>query len=283
MMNSTAAVTSHMVEANGTAIYYEEQGHGEPLLLLHGGLVSTSAVWNGSPVAWVSHMDALAQHFRVIAPDTRGHGRTANRGGGPVLYDCLADDVVALIAALGLERPLLCGFSDGGAVATVVGIRQPGLARAIVNYAGYDTFNPDATSFSMARQLFGGSPDATRADPAAVERWLESSDELRAMFAAMKADHDNSQGAGSWETLLAESFGRWTQPSGYTFGHFGRITAPTLILAGDRDHLCSPEGAASAYRRLPAGELAILPNTGHWISAQGVQIAVDFLRRHATI
>jgi pimeloyl-ACP methyl ester carboxylesterase len=56
------------VHANDTDIYYVEAGQGEPLLLLHGGVVSTSPVWAGHPWAYVSHMDAFAQHFRVIAP-----------------------------------------------------------------------------------------------------------------------------------------------------------------------------------------------------------------------
>src|SRR5919112_1039555 len=76
----------HYVRANDTDIYYVEAGAGEPLLLLHGGLVSTSPVWDGSPVAWVSHMAAFARHFRVIAPDLRGHGRTVNPVRGPILY-----------------------------------------------------------------------------------------------------------------------------------------------------------------------------------------------------
>ena len=79
------------VHANGIDIYYVEAGKGEPLLLLHGGVVSTNPVWAGYPWAWVSHMDTLAGHFRVIAPDTRGHARTAHPGGS-VPYTRLADE-----------------------------------------------------------------------------------------------------------------------------------------------------------------------------------------------
>ena len=269
------------VRANGTDIYCVEEGQGEPLLLLHGGLVSTSPIWDGVPVAWVSHMSAFAQHFRVIAPDTRGHGRTANPGGGPISYQQLADDIVALIDALGLERPLLCGFSDGGATATVVALRHPGLVRAIVNDAGYDFFIPQSPVFAMGRQIFGGNPAATRADPAAAERSFEASDEMRAVFATMKADHVGAQGPGYWQTLLDGVFDRWTQSPGYSNDDFPTIAAPTLVMAGDRDFLCSPEEAVVAYRKLPAGELALVPNTGHWISPLKVQIAIDFLRRHS--
>ncbi len=59
---------------------------------------------------------------------------------------------------------MICGFSDGAMTATIVGIRSPESVRALVNYAGYDIFNPQAPSFAMARQMFGGRPEATEAD-----------------------------------------------------------------------------------------------------------------------
>ena len=60
------------VHANGIDIHYLDQGEGEPLVLLHGGVVSTNPIWTGVPVAYAGHMDTLAERFRVIAPDTRG-------------------------------------------------------------------------------------------------------------------------------------------------------------------------------------------------------------------
>src|SRR5262249_23044476 len=101
-------------------------GEGEPLILLHGGVVSTSPIWTGVPISYPSHMATLTARFRVIAPDTRGGGRTVHPG-GTVTFDLLADDVAALADALGLERPLVAGFSEGGITATVLGIRHPGL------------------------------------------------------------------------------------------------------------------------------------------------------------
>jgi pimeloyl-ACP methyl ester carboxylesterase len=272
----------HYVRANGTDIYYVEAGQGEPLLLLHGGGLSTSSIWAGAPVAWVSHMATLAQHFRVIAPDTRGCGRTVNRGGA-VRYPQLADDIAALVGVLGLERPLICGFSDGATIATVVGLRHPGAVRAIVNDAGYDVFNPTSPKFAMVRQFFGGSPEATRADPAAVERTFGSSEEMRTVLTLMQADFDGAQGPGYWKTHFAEAFDRASQTPGYTFEDFRTITVPTLIMAGDRDPFCSPEEAITAYRHLAAGELALVPGTGHAISPLNVQVAIDFLRRHSTL
>jgi pimeloyl-ACP methyl ester carboxylesterase len=266
--------------ANGTDIYYVEAGQGQPLLLLHGGVVSTSPVWAGHPWAYVSHMDTLAEHFRVIAPDTRGHGRTINAGGGSIPYTQLADDVVGLIDALGLDRPMICGFSDGGMTTTIVGIRHPGSVQAIVNHAGYDTLNPEHPSMAMMRQNLGGSPDATQADPDVIAQAFDSSDQMRAMFGLVKADHDGAQGAGYWKTHFAEAFDRFTQPPGYTMEDLRKITAPTLILTGDRDEFCTVEEGAAAYRMLQQGELAVIPNHAHFISPSVVQVSIEFLLRH---
>ena len=100
------------VRANGIDIHYLERGTGAPLVLLHGGMVTTNPIWAGHPLAYASHLDAFAGHFRVIAPDTRGGGRTRHVD-GPLTFDVLADDVLGLIDALHLDRPRLCGFSEG--------------------------------------------------------------------------------------------------------------------------------------------------------------------------
>ena len=78
-----------------------------------------------------------------------------------------------------------------------------------------------------------------------------------------------------------QSFYRTTTPPGYTFDDLGKITAPTLILVGDRDEFCSPEEAVLAYRQLRHGELALLPGTSHVITPAGIQLTIEFLARNA--
>lgn len=269
------------VRANGIEIHYVEGGEGVPLVLLHGGVVSTSPVWRGHPLGYVSGMGALAEHFRVIAPDTRGCGRTAHAGGGTVTFDLLADDVAALVGALGLDRPAICGFSEGGLTATLVGIRHPGVARAIVNDAGYDMLNPAAPAFAMLRQMFGGSPQASGVDPVAAERAFGASPEMKATFEMLKADQDAGQGTGHWKRYLELAFHRLTTPLEYSFADLGRISAPTMVLVGDRDHFCSVEEGVTTYRALKDGELAVLPNVGHVIPPSAIQATIEFLRRRA--
>jgi pimeloyl-ACP methyl ester carboxylesterase len=85
----------------------------------------------------------FGQRFRVIAPDARASGRTRHTR-GPVSVSLLADDVGALIAALGLERPAVAGFSEGGLTALLLGIRHTSSVGAIVCDFGFDVLNPDA-------------------------------------------------------------------------------------------------------------------------------------------
>jgi len=271
---------SRTVDANGINIHYLEAGKGEPLVLLHGGMVSTNPIWTGVPISYASHMPTLSDHFRVIAPDTRGAGRTVHSGGA-VTFDLLADDVAALIDALGLERPLVAGFSDGGITATILGIRHPGTVRAIANHAGYDAFDPHAPSPAMLRQMLGGSPDATEADPDAAARAFSQSPEMQAAFELMQADEDSGQGKDHWKEYLRLAFHRMTRPPGYTMSDLRAITAPTLILVGDRDEVCSVEEGVRAYRTLTQGELAVVPNTGHIITAPLVGVMVEFLERRS--
>jgi len=268
------------VHANGIDIHYLEAGEGEPLVLLHGGVVSTNPIWAGVPISYASHMATLSDRFRVIAPDTRGAGKTVHSG-GTVTFDLLADDVAALVDALGLDQPLVAGFSEGGITATILGIRHPGSVRAIANHAGYDAFAPSVlpTLSAMMRQMLGGSPDATEADPDAAVRFFSQSAEMQGAFELMKADEDSGQGKDHWKDYLRLAFHRLTESTGYTTSDLGAIAAPTLIIVGDRDEFCSVEEGVLAYRALAEGELAVVPNTGHIITPPLVELMVEFLER----
>jgi pimeloyl-ACP methyl ester carboxylesterase len=273
------AVQGRYVHANGIDIHYLEAGAGMPLILLHGGLVSTNSIWNGTPLAYGSYVAELARHFRVITPDTRGSGKTGHTA-GTISFALLADDVAALISELELEQPCVAGFSEGGLTATVLGIRQPHVVRAIVTHAGHDLLNPEARSFAIMRHMLGGSGDAQRADPEAMERFFAQTPQMSSMFELMKSDQDGAQGDGYWRTYVNLAFARTTTWPGYGFEDLRKIAVPTLVMTGDRDDFCSCEEAVTAYRSLRDGELAILPNTAHVITPQSVSIMLEFFSRN---
>jgi pimeloyl-ACP methyl ester carboxylesterase len=177
---------------------------------------------------------------------------------------------------------MVCGFSMGATTATIVAIRRPGAVRALVNDAGFDFFNPNpqAPTYAICRQLLGGSPGATRPDPEAAERFLLEHG-MGDFLDRMKRDHDGAQGPGAWRSLVVSLWDALKGPCGHTFEDMRKITAPTLVLTGDRDMCCSVEDAVTAYRMLSKGQLAILPNEGHSVPDAAIRETVDFLRKCA--
>jgi 3-oxoadipate enol-lactonase len=236
--------------------------------------VSTSEVWIDFPWSWRRWVPRLAEHFRVIAVDTRGHGRTASPE-GPAGYDVLVEDLLALVDALDLSRPAFCGFSDGGHTATLFAMRHPERPVALVNYAGYDLFNPAAPSARIVRERQGGSATATAPELDGIEERI-GAERLRLIV----QDHDAGLGAGAWRRMFESGFERWTRPGPETLADFRGIVAPTLIEVGDRDPFCTVEEACVAYRNLPNGELCVLPGVDHSITTATVDAATAFLRRH---
>ena len=261
---TTEATRGQYVEVDGARIYYEEQGSGEPFLLLHGGLMSSAG--------WAELAPLLATRFRVITPDSRGHGRSSNPS-GRLSYGQLADDMVALIAALGLRRPAVGGWSDGGQVVLEIGVRYPNAARALVIGGALSDFGAEYQD--AMRQVFGTEPGMT-VDAETIEATLgEWMSRFRAMFAG---DDD------AWRAFLRQSVAMWLDYPGLTEAELQRATAPALVLIGDRDDLVPIEAAVAMYRMLPNGELAVCPHTTHALpfthAAWFAATVREFLDRH---
>lgn len=282
-MNATdiaARRGASIAHVNGIDIAYTDVGDGPPLVLLHGAMASTGPAWEGSPVAHVDHFTTLGKHFRVIAPDTRGSGATVHQGGAST-FDVLTDDVIGLIEALGLEKPFIAGFSEGGATATIVTLRRPDLVRALINHGGFDYLHSPEEVFQGIRMFFGGGPTSTSVNFAALEAALKSGPPpMAATFATSRSDYDDAQGEGHWQEYMSMFFERHVTPWNAKLADLPDITCPTLILSGDRDMFCSVEAAVECYRALPNGELAITSNTGHEITPAVIDAMTDFFQRH---
>ena len=129
------------VNVNGVTLYYEKAGSGAPLILLHGNGESHDIFDRAVPL--------LSQRFTVYTPDTRGHGNSS-----PVSvyhYRDMAQDLIAFAHALGLEKPVLYGFSDGGIAALLAASLCPDLpARVIVSGVN---ISPGGLSASFLRNI----------------------------------------------------------------------------------------------------------------------------------
>src|SRR5580692_10228917 len=95
---------SGMVPVNGIRLWYATYGHGDPVILVHGGLANSSY--------WGLQIPVLAQRYEVIVLDSRGHGRSS-RTDVPIGYDLMAADVLSLMDDLHIRKATLVGWSDG--------------------------------------------------------------------------------------------------------------------------------------------------------------------------
>lgn len=125
--------TGRYAGVNGLHMYYEIHGSGRPLILLHGGL--------GSGEMFGPILPTLAEHHQVIPVDLQGHGRTADIE-RPIDISLMADDIVALVDLLGLDKPDVVGYSLGGGVALFTAVRYPDKVGRLVAASVY--LRPDA-------------------------------------------------------------------------------------------------------------------------------------------
>jgi pimeloyl-ACP methyl ester carboxylesterase len=129
---------SNCVQLGDVHTYYEEDGAGEPLVLLHPGLADSRA--------FEDYVPELAQHFYVFRPDRRGHGRTPDVD-GPITYELMARDTIAFLEQVVGGPAYLLGHSDGAPVALLAALERPDLVRGLVFIAGvfhHDGWAPGA-------------------------------------------------------------------------------------------------------------------------------------------
>jgi pimeloyl-ACP methyl ester carboxylesterase len=267
---SDAAGTGAYAELNGLNMYYEIQGAGRPMILLHGGL--------GSGEMFGPILPALTANHRVIAPDLQGHGRTADID-RPIDERLMADDIAALIDHLGLDKPDLVGYSLGGGVAFHTAVKYPEKIGSLVTVSVY--FRSD-----------------------------DVHEELKAMQGQVNASAaEFMKETPMWETYqrLAprpEDFGRLLDKIGemmkegfdYTDELRG-IQVPTLLVAADADQ-APPSALVEAFKLIDGGlrdggwagenrpkgghALAILPGLTHYdifASPLLAAVALDFVDR----
>jgi pimeloyl-ACP methyl ester carboxylesterase len=217
----------------------------------------------------------FSKHFRVIAPDSRGHGKTDNPSGN-LSYRLMADDMAAFMDALGLEQPSVCGWSDGGQIALELGMHYPErISCMVVGAAWY--------RFSRTYQELLGAMGFEAPGSVNIERIKQSLPQLAGLWQLW---HSSIHGPNYWETLATQISTMWWTPLNYTADDFQKIEIPTLILVGDRDQMIPVEEAVEMYRLIPEAELTVVPHSDHSLPRMRAEmfstIVMDFLLRHRT-
>ncbi len=245
------------IRANGLDIAYEVDGHGPPLVLLHGALSTGAAQWARCRVQ-------LAESFRVFTPDARGHGGTAWDADRGVTLEDLASDLEAFTAALGLEAVHVAGFSLGGLTGLHLALRLALAASAETRPAA--AAPPPARSLRVRSLVLIGC-DVRRDPSARVFRAAADADRIAReqpdWAELLERLHGPAQGPGAWRRLaraLADEIDAYPLPAPTDLR---RVRVPVLVACGDRDPFVPVTHAVELFRQLPRAELLVMPGCGH--------------------
>jgi pimeloyl-ACP methyl ester carboxylesterase len=217
---------------NGLQLYYEIRGTGRPLVLLHGGLLT-------SELSFGPLLDSLAAGRQVIAVELQGHGHTADTGRAMTI-EALAGDVVALLDHLGIDEADLFGFSLGGLVAYAVALGAPARVGKLI-VASADPFRPPGRE----------------SVPLDEERLPTAADfqAMRDAYDAVAPDPAHFDEFAARTSAMVHEFPGWTD-------ELRSLRIPILLIFGDRDFSPLPD-VIETFELLPDAQLAVLPGTTH--------------------
>jgi 3-oxoadipate enol-lactonase len=231
--------------------YYELLGEGEPLLMIP-GLGSTCRLWD--PVA-----PELAQSFSLILPDNRDVGKSRGKRKPRTLSDFTAD-LVELLDELQVERAHVVGISLGGVIAQTLAVEHPDRVNRLVLMSTAHRFGPYLRDISkllgrclykMPYALFQRTMELLGTAPAYYDSHI---DEVEQKIEVVKQDHAPRSAVVTQLRCLAVS---------EVDERYYRITAPTLVVAGEYDALVPNCYAKRMADEIPGSEFHVLSGCGH--------------------
>jgi 3-oxoadipate enol-lactonase len=249
-----------------TAVHHVEEGPaGAPPLVLCNSLGTTLDMW-------APQLPALAERFRVVRYDRRGHGRSPVPP-GPYTIDDLGGDVLELLDRLGLERVHFCGLSIGGAVGMWLAVHAPERVDRLVLCCTRPAFPPPEQWTERAAAVRQGGVAAVA--EAALERWFT------APFRAARPDVVDRFRAMLVETP-AEGYAACCEALGALDlrASLGAVAAPTLVVAGEADPVAPPEEGEALAAAIPGARHAPVPGAAHIAGAEQPERFTALLLEH---
>ncbi|MFF9803879.1 alpha/beta fold hydrolase [Streptomyces coeruleorubidus] len=241
-----------MIDADGVELWVERRGRGPDVLLVSG---------LGDPAeAWQPQLDGLADRYRLTAFDNRGAGRTPLPE-GPLSVPLMADDAAALLRALRVPAAHVAGFSGGSFIAQELALRHPDVVRSLVLMS--TAARPDAYFRAMTRfwhWMVERAPDE-RAMLEAFFLWIYTprahADGMVDRLVEETLAFEHPQSVEDFQRQLAA----FTEHD--TLDRLGRITAPTLVLAGELDLATPPRLGRVVADSIPDAGFEVLPGEAH--------------------
>jgi pimeloyl-ACP methyl ester carboxylesterase len=222
------------VQLSDMQMYFEIDGAGEPLLLLHGG--------GGCHSDWAyTCWDQLLGEYMLITPDARGHGSSTNPQRAITHRQC-AHDTLALLDYLGIKKCRAVGLSFGANTLLHVATLQPDRIQSMILVSATMYF-PEQARQIMRQVMVENQPPS----------------EWEAMRARHKLGDKQIIALWRWQRGMKDNY----DDMNFTPPLLAQITAPTLIVYGDRDFLYPVEMAVEMYRAIPRSALWVVPKGGH--------------------
>jgi len=222
---------------NGIKIWYAVYGHGQPVILLHGGLANSNY--------WGNQVPALAKHYQVIVMDSRGHGRST-RNEQPYGYDLMASDVVGLMDFLKIQKAAVVGWSDGAILGLDIAIHHP----------------------ERLTKLFAF---AANSDPSGVAD-ISKSDVFNAYIARAAKEYEKLSATPTQYNAFLDQIGKmWATQPNFTEAQLRGITTPTWIVDADHDEAIKRENTEYMAKMIPNSGLLLQPEVSHFSFLQDPQ------------
>ena len=228
-------------------LHHRVEGDGDSVLLLHSvGLDSTF---------WDEIAADLADSYRVVRVDLRGHGRSPMPP-RPWRMEDLAEDVHRTLSELGLAPAHVVGQSFGGLVAQALVLDHPGDVRSVVLSGTSCTTSPEAREIFLGRAAAARAGGMEAVAEAAIDRWFTPPFMADPVVARVRA------------RLLADDPEAWARTFEAIAGHdtlqrLGEVRVPCLVVTGDADVATPPHFAEEMASAIPGAELRLLPGVPH--------------------
>lgn len=242
LMLITCFARADYAEVNGINMYYEVHGEGTPLVLLHGGYVDSDM--------WTIETHILSQSYQVIEIDSRGHGRSTD-GDGPITYELMAADTLALLDQLNVSNAHFAGWSDGAVIAAQIAAYHPERVNKLVLIGaafGGDTYVPAFSTVLGSELLFKAFADTTfgikyKLVNPQPEHWPVFRDKLYTLW--------------NTECYLPVDPEFCLEP-------LGSIAAQTLVLVG-KNEIIRFDHTEAIVDAIPDAELEVVYLAGHFL------------------
>ncbi|MFX0075927.1 MAG: alpha/beta fold hydrolase [Candidatus Hermodarchaeota archaeon] len=248
-------INENYVDIGDIKMYYAMFGTGEPVILLHGGMVDHTS--------WFFQIKELAKHFRIIAPDTRAHGRTTDSD-KPLSYQLFASDISQLMEKLDIKKANFVGWSDGGCTSLVLGLEYPELVKKLVLIG---------TPYNISNyypEIFAQFGDV---DPNNLPKGYKF---IKRAYEKVASNPDN------WPNLLKKGMDMAIREPNFTLEQLKNIKCPSLIIDGNKEQLYPLKVIEEMTAAIPNAQLELIPGGTHLAlmeePRQINQLIINFLK-----